>query len=97
MKKLRSNKVNGILIILAFIFNILIFAPVEIYFTNKDEFWFNELEIIPISIAIGLICFAILLVIAKVLKGNIRKVYLKILFALTTALYIQGNYLNFRI
>lgn len=95
MKKLRSNKVNGILIILAFVFNILIFAPIEIYFTNKDEFWFQASEIIPISIAIGLMCFVVFLLIAKLLKGNIRKGFLRIIFALTTALYIQGNYLNF--
>ena len=35
MNKLKNKKINAILVISAFIFNILIFAPLEIYYTNN--------------------------------------------------------------
>ena len=55
MNKLKSKKINAILVISAFIFNILIFAPLEIYYTNKNEFWFKIKDFLPITIVVSIV------------------------------------------
>lgn len=96
MNKLKSKKINRILVISAFIFNIFIFAPLEIYYTNKNEFWFKLKEFLPITIIVAFITFLVLILLTLFLrKKDKNEILLKVIFAITTGLYIQGNFLNF--
>ncbi len=95
MKILKNNITNIVLVVLAFVFNIIIFAPIEIYFTNKNEFWFNLKDIIFIIIPLAIIFFIVLFLLGIFFKNKKKNIFLKIVFILTVALYIQGNFLNF--
>ena len=96
MKKLEEKKINTILVIGAFIFNILIFAPIEMYFVNRSEFWFSLKSFLPIIVLISTVVYLVsLLLLLVIFKNKKTDFVLRIIFALTTALYIQGNFLNF--
>ena len=86
---------NLVFVIFAFIFNLCIFAPIEIYYTNKQEFWFSIKDVLTMIIPFSLIVFAVLFLIGLILRNKLREIYVKIIFALLTTLYIQGNFLNF--
>ena len=94
MNKLKEEKLNTILVIVAFIFNILIFAPIEIFLTNQEEFWFGLKDFVFIILYVSVFIFLILYLISKLLK-NKNWIINRIVFALTIGLYIQGNFLNF--
>ena len=96
MDKLKNKKINSILVINAFVFNILIFAPLEIYYTNKNEFWFKLKEFLPITMIVAFVTFLTLILLTLFLrKKDKNEILLKVIFAITTGLYIQGNFLNF--
>lgn len=95
MKKLKNSNINMILIVTAFIFNILIFAPIEIFYTNRNEFWFTLNDFIQVIIIVSISAFVIMILCAVFFKNKKRDIFLKIVFALLTGLYIQGNFLNF--
>lgn len=95
MKHLKSSNISGILAILVFIFNLLIFAPIEIYCTNEQEFWFDLSDILPVIFILSLITLGGLLLILKVIKKNKRHIFVRVLTILTIGLYIQGNFMNF--
>lgn len=73
---------------------VAIFGPLELYFTNYEEFWFSikDTGVIVILLATG--CLVVLITIGLLLKGRGRELYSGILFVLGVALYIQGNYAN---
>ena len=94
IEKIDNKKINYILVISAFVFNLLIFAPLEIYYTNKSELWFNVKEFLPVILIVSLLTFLFLLLIIEKLNKK-RNVFINILFSLLLGLYIQGNFLNF--
>ena len=89
-------KKNAYLIfsILLLTITITIFGPIELYFTNYEEFWFTLKDIFIVSAVQMIGCIAIFTVIGLVLKGKARDLYSAILFAVGIALYVQGNYVN---
>lgn len=95
MKKTKKEVINSIIIILTFTFNIIVFAPIEIFYTNKNDFWFKLADILPVIIALFAIVTILLGVVAILLKNKKKEIFLKIIFVLTLGLYIQGNFLNF--
>lgn len=75
-------------------FMLLVFAPLEIYFTNKNEFWFDLKQLVPVIIS----CFVLgtlLLGGAYLLIGKIKlfSAIYTILLGILLGLYIQGNYI----
>lgn len=94
MKKINKEIIGMILIIFGFVFNIAIFAPLEIFYTNKNEFWFKANDILPVVILIAIILFALLFLLGFLLKDKKRNIFIKILFVLMLGLYVQGNFLN---
>ena len=73
---------------------ITVFGPIELYFTNYEEFWFTLKDILIVSIVQMIGCIVIFTVIGLVLRGKARDLYSAILFAVGIALYVQGNYVN---
>ena len=95
MEKLKNNKINGIIVIIAFVFNILIFAPIEIYYTNQSELWFNIKDMLPIIIPLAVLAITLFILPVIKIKGKKQRILVTIVFVLTIGLYIQGNFLNF--
>lgn len=74
--------------------SIAVFGPLELYFTNYSEFWFEWKDVFRISVILSVCSFLIFLFIGLLLRGKARELYSLVLFALGIALYIQGNYAN---
>lgn len=83
-----------LLSILLLVVTVTIFGPLELYFTNFEEFWFTQKDVLIVVCIQMLICAIVLSLIGVILKGKARDLYSGILFAAGIALYLQGNYAN---
>lgn len=97
-KEKRSIKdfVPALLVSLAASFMIMVFAPIEIYYSNQDQFWFEIKQLIPVVICLFMIFLVVSLVVLGVLFLINQKAYnvgiiLYLIAFLST--YIQGNFL----
>ena len=73
---------------------ITIFGPIELYFTNYEEFWFTYRDTLIVAGIQMIGCIIIFSVLGLLLRGKARDLYSGILFAVSVALYLQGNYVN---
>ncbi len=92
------KKVNGgILCSLALSFLIFIYAPLELYLVNQDDFWFDIYTIFPYLMGMFLIsctvCIAVLIGI-RIIRVQIYESILSALFAVFIATYVQGTFLS---
>ena len=92
--KEKNRIISSILISFGFVFNLLIYAPLEFYFLNIYDFWFPIKFILPTIIIVSSICFIILFFILQKTSEKRRMIISKIIFGLFLCLYIQGNFLN---
>lgn len=98
MKEKRSFKdfIPALIVSFAASFMLMVFAPIEIYYSNQDQFWFEIKQLIPVIFIIFVIFFVISLLILMLLFFINRKVYnvgLIIYFIAFISTYIQGNFL----
>ena len=80
--------------ILLLVVTITIFGPLELYFTNFEEFWFTQKDVIIVVCIQVLICITVLSLVGALLRGKVRDIYSGVLFAAGIALYLQGSYAN---
>ena len=81
---------------LTFCFMIFIYAPLELYINNVDEFWYDVYLLFPFIIKdfFLFLLFSIVGFLVVYLFGNIAyKIVLYCYFTGTVACYIQGNYM----
>lgn len=83
-----------LLSILLLVITITMFGPLELYFTNFEEFWFTQKDVLAIVCILMLASISVLLLIGVVLRGKARDLYSGIIFAIGIASYLQGNYIN---
>ena len=76
-------------------FMLFVFSPMEMYFTNKDELWYDLYILAPVIICL----FSISLVVCTVgfwvlykWNGGLYKTALLALFVIFVCSYVQGNY-----
>lgn len=84
------------LISLAVAFQFTLYAPLELYLSNMDEFWFGLNHILPISAGTFLTAFAVLMLINSgiyFLIPSICPTALLVEFAAFMTGYFQGNFL----
>lgn len=93
MKWLRKNA-DWLMSICLMVMVIGVFGPLELFSTNASEFWFGFDEVLKISTLMAVVCGGILIGVGLLLKGNVRRYYGVVIFAVAIALYIQGNYAN---
>ena len=79
---------------LTFCFMLLIYAPLELYVNNMEEFWYDAFVLFPFIIkdfffAISLAGFAVAYLVAKI----VYEIALYGYFVCMIACYIQGNYM----
>lgn len=95
-QKFRKELLPSILLSVATAFMLFIFAPLEIYFNNVYEFWFDFYMLFPVC----LFMFAIFFIVSTVIFGVLYKISVSayrfgIILYLTgfCCTYIQGNFL----
>lgn len=94
-EKLKGVK-EGALLALAMCFMVLIYAPIEIYSYNQDEFWYDMYDLIPIFTLMFVAAFLLLVILAVLVSSFNRKLY-NAIFVFGTigfiSTYIQGNFM----
>lgn len=96
IKKLCKDAGAGISITVAMCFLYFIYAPLELYFTNKDEFWFDLSLLLTTMGAVFLIAAIFCTGVMVLLRAKAQRLYHIAVTACAVvyiATYIQGNFL----
>ena len=91
---------TGLLLSLAISFLLAVFAPLDLFITNRKEFWFNLSEMLSFVIPVFLVLFLGNMLILLAVRAFSRTAFrgLVILeFMVLLVLYIQGNYLAYNL
>ncbi len=95
MNRLKSSMYDNIFVILLFSFMMAIFAPFEIYLSNKGYFFFPGTDMLGISVLCFVIAFVVtggILVILSFFGNAVYRFAAGCFFGGTIALYLQGNW-----
>lgn len=95
MEKKRMELKPAVILSAATCFMFFLYAPLELYFTNKDEFWYDIWVLFPIMFCVFLLFTAICIIGFSVLYKYARKLFyaaVLFLFILFVCSYVQGNY-----
>lgn len=90
------NKKLNLLLSLFFSFTLCFFGPLELYFSIYEEVWFGIKHIFMLVILVSLTAFLgtfAFLSIAILVNEKFHSVISTLIFSITLAAYIQGNYL----
>ena len=77
-------------------FMLIIYAPLELLFTNEADFWFTGGQIFPTLLAVflaWLVCMSAVLLLLRQKAGKLFAVVFALVTGLTLAAYIQANFL----
>ena len=88
---------SGIWLSIATCFMLFLYAPLELLFTNQDEFWFDVYILTPIMFAIFSAACIVSVAVFWALRKLGEKIYrigLAVYFIAFLCLYIQGNLLT---
>lgn len=86
----------NILLSLATCFMFFIYAPLELLFTNQDEFWYDVWLLFPVMFIVFAVFFGISTLLLNVILGKKENLYHKIIifyFIAFICSYIQGTFL----
>ncbi len=87
----------GICVVVALFFMLFVYAPIEIYSYNIDEFWFDLYQLMPmmLGIFVGAVLFsaAVLWGICVLFPRVYRMVLLPVLCILFLCTYVQGTFM----
>lgn len=97
-KKKRSFKglIPALLVSLAASFMLGVFAPMEIYYSNQDQFWFEVKQLIPVVVILFVVLFVIstlIFTLMYLINDKLYTVGLVLYFIAYISTYIQGNFL----
>lgn len=95
-KKSVKELKSGFLIAFAAGFMLFLYAPLEIYFSNKSEFWFDVYILLPVMLVVFAIFFvasAAAFVILYLIHRRLYQFGLVAYFIAFACTYIQGNFL----
>ena len=93
MKYIKEKLNKSMLPILVGIFTFYGFGTVELYISNKSEFWFSYSDLLPILIVFAALTFLISLVVVLIIPYKCLNYVVSILYGMALLLYIQGNFL----
>ncbi len=77
-------------------FMLFLYAPLELYVVNKDEFWFDIYKLFPIMLvlfSIAILLFTCILLFCYSIHRRLYQGAVIVLFVIFLTSYIQGNYL----
>lgn len=76
---------------------ICIYAPLELYFTNIGDFWYDSSLLLPAAAELFFLCVILLLAlycVALFINMKVYRILVLISFTALIAMYIQGNFLT---
>ena len=73
---------------------VCLFAPYEMYISNKDEMWFKLSTFWWMPVLFCLLTILCSCAVGFALKNVAKRIYTTLLFAIALCIYIQGNFLN---
>lgn len=88
--------IPGIVLSIAAGFLICVFAPLEMYFTNIEEFWFDIYTLLPLTaagFAVVAVSLSLLMLILFIINEKVYYVGMLIEAVIFVCTYIQGNYM----
>lgn len=74
-----------------------IIAPLELYFSNFDSFWFGPSEIWLILTSVFIVLLSLIIGLGFVLPEKLISIYTAIVIAFGACFYVQGNFLNLNV
>jgi len=77
-------------------FTVFVFAPIDMFTLNMNNFWFGYEHFVPLFLCIFGGCFALIQIVfalLRLLPKGVYLVFMALMFGLSVALYLQGNYL----
>jgi hypothetical protein len=95
IRTILEDMIPALFITLSGCFMICIYAPLDLYFNNKNEFWFNAQILLPQLIRMMCMIAPAVLAVYMICRLIHRKLYSALLFVTTLMLvcsYIQGNF-----
>ncbi len=98
MKKVLDKDLKiQLLISIAFLFMLSVFAPIEMYLTNRDEFWFDILTIMApllLQFLITVLLLNVLLLLLHMINERLYRLIIILLFCTMLILYIHGTFIT---
>lgn len=92
-KKKSLTPLWAVLVFLSMTF--FIFGPISLYLTNRREMWFGLGDVLAVCALCGVVVPMVLWLLGRCIPSQrVREWYVCLLFGLTLALYVQGNYLS---
>lgn len=91
----KTEWVDLLLVLFLFEITIFIFAPFEIYLSNKGYFFFDGTEMIPYTLLLLIllfVAFCVFVLVIEAINRRIIPIIYTIMWSVTIALYIQGNF-----
>lgn len=73
---------------------VCLFAPFEMYISNKDEMWFKLSAFWWMPVVLCMLAIIGSCAIGFLFKGVAKRIYAALLFTTALCVYIQGNFLN---
>lgn len=90
----RENRIILILVSLFFSFTFCVYAPLELYLTNINEFWFGLSHFWHVVVLVGIFVFILLTLVGTILPLWAQNLYIAVIFGFSLLMYIQSNFLN---
>ena len=76
------------------VFTFLVYAPLEMYLTNINEFWFDLSQFWFVPILFGLVGFVLIIILGWKMPQLVGDIYIVAVFGFSIMMYIQANFLN---
>ncbi len=96
--KLRIKERITLFIVSIFLtFTVCIYAPVSVYVSNKDEFWFNLRIMITTPVVFWVVATLVIVLLGMLLPDKLYHIYLPLVFGAGLCFYLQGNFLSLRV
>ena len=77
-----------------FVYTFMLFGPLEIYASNMGFMAFSVKYLVPPMIIVGIVVFVALSLVLSCLRGKIYNCFISLVFSISVAGYIQGNFIN---
>ena len=75
-------------------FTVVLYGPLSLFLGNAEDFWFSIKDVYHVVIPLFVVLSVALVLIGCVLPEKARRIYIKLLFGVALALYVQGTYIN---
>lgn len=98
--KIKENKgeyIAGLVLVVAFTFMVFLYAPLETFFNNLSEFWFDLYRLLPVVLLMfgvtSLVGAALWSILFRFTGKVVARGFLVVLFIAYLCTYVQGNYM----